>query len=159
MQEILVEKIRTDGGVQSRERINDEYVGELAELIKSGRRLPPAEVYNDGREIWMADGFHRLLAHTRAGKRSIRCNVHKGTKADAVWASCGANEELGLRRTNADKRRAVELARGARSNLTERAIAEHVGVSHTLVQQMHHQLATVANCGGRADASKFPAGA
>jgi hypothetical protein len=31
--------------------------------------------------VWCADGYHRLKAHLAAGKRTIRCNVHKGTLA------------------------------------------------------------------------------
>jgi hypothetical protein len=76
MQELLIETIRTDGGVQSRERINEEYVAELAALIKAGKKLPPIEVYGDGDEVWAADGFHRILGHIEADKRTIRCNVH-----------------------------------------------------------------------------------
>jgi hypothetical protein len=134
MQELLIETIRTDGGVQSRERITEEYVTELADFIKAGKKLPPIEVYGDGGEVWAADGFHRLVAHQRAGKRTIRCNVHRGTKADAAWASCAANQEHGLRRTNADKRHAVEMAVKMRPELSARAVADHVGVDEQMVR-------------------------
>lgn len=145
MQEILIDKIRTDGEVQSRERINDEYVKELSELVKSGKRLPPCDVYNDGVDIWMADGFHRLLAHLDARKRTIRCEVHKGTQTDAVWASCGANLAHGLRRTNADKRHAVELALKTKPELSDQAIADHAGVSHEFVRQIKNAVRQVGN--------------
>lgn len=136
MQELLIETIRTDGGVQSRERISDEYVADLAEAIKGGKKLPPIEVYgNGGGEVWCADGFHRILAHVQAGKRTIRCNVHKGGQQEAAWASCAANQEHGLRRTNADKRRSVEMALRMRPGLSARAIADHVGVDEAMVRQ------------------------
>lgn len=146
MQELLIEKIRTDGGVQSRERISDEYVAELAELIKAGKKLPPIDVYSDGTEIWAADGFHRILAHIKADKRTVRCNVHKGTKADAMWASCAANQEHGLRRTNADKRHAVEMALKIHGGKSDRAIADHVGVSDPFVSGLRRQVLTVSTC-------------
>lgn len=146
MQEILIEKIRTDGGVQSRERISDDYVAELAELIKAGKKLPPVEVFNDGTDIWAADGFHRILAHIKAGKRTARCNIHKGTKADAMWASCAANQEHGLRRTNADKRHAVEMALKINGGKSDRAIADHVGVSDPFVSGLRRQVLTVSTC-------------
>jgi len=147
MQELLLEKIRTDGGVQSRERVNPEYVTELADLIKGGKKLPPIEVYGDGGSaVWCADGFHRILAHQQAGKRTIRCNVHKGTKADAIWASCAANQEHGLRRTNADKRHAVEMALKARPTMSNRALADHVGVDNVFVGTVRRQVLTVSTC-------------
>ena len=135
MQELLIETIRTDSGVQSRERISDEYVADLAEAIKGGKKLPPIEVYGDGDEVWCADGFHRIRAHVEAGKRTIRCNVHKGGQQDAAWASCAANQEHGLRRTNADKRRSVEMALRMRPGLSARAVADHVGVDEAMVRQ------------------------
>ena len=39
MQELLIETIRTDDGVQSRAAINAEYVAELADMLKAGRKL------------------------------------------------------------------------------------------------------------------------
>ena len=146
MQELLIEKIRTDGGVQSRERISDEYVMELAELIKAGKKLPPVDVYSDGTEIWAADGFHRIHAHLKANKRTVRCNVHKGTKADAMWASCAANQDHGLRRTNADKRHAVGMALKIHYGKSDRAIADHVGVSDTFVSGLRSHVPTVGTC-------------
>ena len=140
MQEVLIAKIRTDGGVQSRAAINDEYVKELAEIVQAGKRLPPVSVYNDGTDLWAADGFHRLAAHEQAGKKTIRAEIHKGGQADAAWASCGANQEHGLRRTNSDKRRAVEMALKMRPTASDRAIAEHVGVHVNTVAQARRQL-------------------
>ena len=136
MQELLVETIRIDGGTQSREAIEKQYVAELAEVIKAGTRLPPIEVYGDGTDVWCADGYHRVQAHLAAGKPTIRCNVHKGTREDAIWASCAANQEHGLRRTNADKRRAVEMALKMRPELSTRALADHVGVDETMVRNL-----------------------
>jgi hypothetical protein len=66
-------------------------------------------VFKDGNDYWLADGFHRFLAHSRAGKTSIYEEIRIGTKRDAILYSVGANHEHGLRRTNADKRSAVML--------------------------------------------------
>ncbi len=135
MQELLIETIRTDGGVQSRERINEEYVAELVALIKGGRKLPPIEIYRDETGVWCSDGFHRVRAHLQAERRTIRCNIHDGGQQDAAWASCAANQEHGLRRTNADKRHAVEMALRLRPTLSARAVADHVGVDEGMVRQ------------------------
>jgi hypothetical protein len=136
MQELLVESIRIDGGTQSRETIDKQYVADLAEVIKGGTRLPPIEVYGDGTDVWCADGYHRLEAHLAAGKRSIRCNVHKGTREDAIWASCAANKEHGLRRQKGDIEKAIRMAVELKPSLSQTAIALHIGCTHGRVCQV-----------------------
>jgi len=134
MQEILIANIRTDGGVQSRVAIDAKYVDELAEQIKAGIKLPPVDVYKDSTGTWMADGFHRLRAHEAAGRPNIRAEIHKGGKAEAAWHSCGANTAHGLRRTNADKQRSVEMALKLHPENSDRMIAEHVGITEPTVK-------------------------
>ena len=140
MQELLIEKIRTDVDVQSRERISDEYVEELADLIRAGTKLKPIEVFNDGTDIWVSDGFHRIHAHLKANKRTIRCDVKKGTKMAAMLASCAANKTHGLRRTNADKRRAMELTLKLKPDWSDQAVANHAGVHVNTVALTRRQL-------------------
>ena len=148
--QLLAESIRIDGQTQSRERINEETVKEYAEAMQAppGSRpspaWPPVTVFFDGTEFWMADGFHRLLAVRRIGKKNIAAHVKKGTREDAAWAACGANQTHGLRRTNADKRKAVEMALKLHPEMSNGAIAEHCGVSHTFAGDMRRQVATVA---------------
>lgn len=134
MQDVIIAKIRTDNGVQSRAGINSDYVAELAAMLAVQQVLPPIDVYSDGTETWCADGFHRIAAHESAGRVTIRANVHKGGRDAAAWHSCGANLTHGLRRTNADKRHAVNLAMRMRPELSARAIADHVGVDEQMVR-------------------------
>ena len=140
MQEVLITSIRTDASVQSREKISVEYVQELVEQIKAGKRLPPVDVYRDGEEIWMADGWHRLLAHQEANKRTIRAEVHKGGRKEARWHSVSANQSHGLRRTNEDKRRCVKMALEDKPEMSDQAIADHVGVSVDLARSIRRQV-------------------
>lgn len=143
MQELLIENIRTDNGVQSRAKINEEYVAELADNLKAGAKLPPIDVFHDGSEYWASDGFHRIMAHVRCGKRTIKSTVHKGTHDDAVWASCSANQVHGLRRDNVDKNHAVRMALKIHPEQSDRAIAVHVGVSNTMVSSARKHVSTV----------------
>lgn len=103
-----MDAIRIDGGTQSREKIDETVVGEYAGLIGEGTVFPAVRVYFDGVNHYLADGFHRYHAHRKAGKGSIEADVEKGTLRDAILYSLGANHEHGLRRTNADKRKAVQ---------------------------------------------------
>jgi hypothetical protein len=139
-QELMVASIRTDSGVQSREGINSDHVADMVETLAGGGKLPPVDVYKDPDGVlWLADGFHRLAAHEKAAKASIRCEVHLGTKADAAWHSCGANLAHGLRRTNADKRLAVEKAVRLRPTASIELLCQHCGVSHTFARAIKSQ--------------------
>ncbi|GAG38430.1 unnamed protein product, partial [marine sediment metagenome] len=74
--------IRIDGDTQPREEIDEDTVEAFRECIDRGDEFPPADVFQDGAAIWLADGFHRWHASDRAGHEKMECIVHKGTKAD-----------------------------------------------------------------------------
>ncbi len=133
-----IHNINISGGTQSRVAINQEAVAEYAAAIKDGDFLPDVVVFFDGVENWLADGYHRYFAHLQAGKTSIVVDRRKGTQRDAILYSLSANTIHGLRPTNDDKRKAVltMLADAEWSEMSERAIARHCGVSHTFVQNL-----------------------
>ena len=135
MKTINIKTIRTDGGTQSRVEINNEIVTEYAEAIKAGAEFPAVVVFNDGVDNWLADGFHRFHAHNQAGKTSISADIHQGTARDAVLFSFGANGTHGLKRSNADKRKAVAtmLSDAEWAEWSDRKIAEVCGVGHPFV--------------------------
>lgn len=100
--------IRTDGGTQSRAAINEATVAEYAEAMADENAVfPPVTIYFDGREYWLADGFHRVAAWARIGRIDIPADVRQGDRRRAILHSVAANAAHGLRRTNDDKRRAV----------------------------------------------------
>lgn len=104
---IELSKIRIDGGTQPRAKLNQETVDEYAEAYKSGTSLPPVTLFFDGANYWMADGFHRFFGAKAAGKSRIAEDITPGTLRDAVLFSLSANSRHGLKRSNADKRKAV----------------------------------------------------
>lgn len=101
------DKIRIDGGTQPRAEINETVVAEYAELLADNVELPPVTLFFDGTDYWLADGFHRYHAYRKNGTADIPADVREGTRRDAVLYSVGANADHGLRRSNADKRRAI----------------------------------------------------
>lgn len=138
--------IRRDGGTQSRVLLNDEVVGDYAEAMREGVAFPPVVIFFDGTDYWLADGFHRVEAASVAELGEVEADVRQGTRRDAVLFACGANAVHGLRRTNADKRRAVEtLLRdeewAAWSNVK---IAKACGVATNTVK--NYRDAIMANC-------------
>jgi len=107
VEELNLNDIKIDGGTQPREAICDETVAEYAEALREGAAFPSVTVVRDGASLWLVDGFHRYHAHRRCGREAIAAEVRDGTLRDAVLHSLSANVEHGLRRTNADKRKAV----------------------------------------------------
>lgn len=136
---IETSKIRMDGGTQSRAQINDQTVAEYAEAMQDESPVfPPIVVYYDGSDYWLADGFHRVYAWLRNGRREVPAEIRQGDRRAAVLHSCAANAIHGLRRTNDDKRRAVmtlleDAEWGAWSN---REIARRCGVSDVFVGKL-----------------------
>ena len=128
-----IKEIRLDGGTQSRVKLSEETVSEFADSYRAKIEFPPVVVFWDGPgdDAWLADGFHRVYAAKRVGRTRIAADIRQGDKRDAILYSVGANSEHGLRRTNADKRKAVTMLLrdeewGKRS---DRWIAERCGVS------------------------------
>lgn len=138
VQELLLSKLRLDGGTQPRVALDEETVGEYADAIADGAQMPPLKVMFDGSTYWLYDGFHRFFGHKEAGEAKARCEITQGTRRDAVLASLGANDTHGLRRSNADKRRAVEIALADEEwrELSDREIAKLCHVSHTHVAEV-----------------------
>lgn len=107
MTQLDINTVRIDGGTQSRKQVYDETVASYTEHLLEGGKMPEVVVFNDGKHIWLADGFHRYHAHKRAGFKTIDCDERIGTKRDAFIFSRGANAEHGLPRTTEEKRLVV----------------------------------------------------
>lgn len=139
--------IRTDGGTQMRAELNAATIDEYAQAMQTGALFPAIVVYHDGSEYWLGDGFHRLAAHKRIFDDLIDCEVRSGTRRDAVLCAAGANAAHGLRRTNADKRRAVEaLLRDEEwAAWSDREIARKCNVSADLVGDLRKEIHTVVS--------------
>ena len=105
---IQLSKIRIDGGTQPRAEIDQATVAEYAEAYKSCANLPPITLFYDGAEYWLADGFHRYHGARMAGLNAVYEEITPGTRRDAILFSLSANSKHGLKRSNADKRKAVK---------------------------------------------------
>jgi hypothetical protein len=133
VKEVPLAEVRLDGGTQPRQQIDLSVVADYAADMDAGADFPPGEAVFDGTYHWLFDGFHRLHAERRRESTTVRLNVRPGTVEDARWLALGANKAHGLRRTNEDKRQAVEVALRMRPQESNRAIAGHCGVTHPFV--------------------------
>ena len=153
MYELRIDQIQILDELQSRASTDWKHVDELVELLQSGGQFKePPVVFRqgpDGDEYFLADGFHRVHAYLKAGIETAMFDVRAGGstafRLAKLW-SIQSNITHGLKRSNADKRRAVEmlLADEEWSSNSDRWIAETAGVSHTTVQRAK-ELAQCAN--------------
>lgn len=104
-----LDSIQVDTRAQSRAEIDIVVVGEYAEDIKAGATFPPLVVFYDEKTYWLSEGFHRYHAYQQAEITHVRVVIKTGGLREAILQSLGSNADHGKRRTNADKRRAVEM--------------------------------------------------
>lgn len=147
IQQLDLNLIELSGGTQSRAGFDEATLAEYVSAWERGVQFPPIEVYFDGEYYWLSDGFHRVVSRKRAKvpNSTIAAVIHQGARRDAVLASVGTNATHGLKRTNADKRRAVmTLLRDPEwATWANTAIAEACGVDETLVRTVKSELSSV----------------
>lgn len=144
------EELKITDVISPRAELDEATIDSYAEQMKLGANFPPGVAFWDGKDYWLADGFHRLAATVRCGRKEIEVEIHQGTKEDAIHFACGANARHGLPLRNADKRRVTERMLRARFNawltnpkgkrLSDHDIARHIGVSQPFVSAMQKEL-------------------
>lgn len=113
---------------------NPKIIGEYTSRIQTGAVFPPVTAFRDADGVtWLADGFHRVAAHEAAGRDDIAIDLRDGSRLDALAFAAQANTGHGLRRTTADKRRAVVMLLAARPDWSDRQIADSAAVDHKTV--------------------------
>lgn len=138
-----LDELVLDGRCQARADVDHDAVQEYRAAYEAGADLPPLTVFLVSGVPYVIDGFHRLPAAMSAGKRWAKCAVAgEGTIDEAIWRATAVNQAHGVRRTNADKRKAVRLALETEIGMEQssRVIAEHVGVSDVFVSKVRDEI-------------------
>lgn len=146
VEEVELGLVCYDEDLQARCGFDEETVADYVGCLDA---LPPPVVFFDGDWYWIGDGNHRRKAHADAWRSHIKVEVRpnypgKEAKASARWYAVGANTTHGLRRTNADKRRAVRMALEMEPGMANRAIANHVGVDDKTVASVRKEMSAGA---------------
>jgi hypothetical protein len=136
--------IRRDGETQHRTTVNPGIVAEYSDLMRAGVVFPPVQVWWDGSEFWLSDGFQRIQAAELASFREITANVLHGTLSDARWDSYAANATHGVRRTAEETKRVVRLAieHPMAANLSNVELARHLKIPETTLRRWRHKLSS-----------------
>lgn len=137
---LALQHIARDEHLQMRAKIDTDYIDQLAEVLSAGKdfdgQLPV--VFQAGGQNWLADGYQRYAAHEKSGIKKMKCLVRVGSFRDAQAYALSANARHGARRTNDDKRKAVETALDDEEwgQFSDGAIAELCGVSDRFVASL-----------------------
>ena len=131
-----------DGGAQMRVEMKPDVVLDYAADMVAGATFPPVVVYHDGTGYWLGDGFHRVEAARKLERETIDAEVLDGDARQAILHGIGSNASHGLRRTQADKRQAIErLLRDEEwSKWSNREIAKVAKVDHKTVGKVRRDL-------------------
>jgi hypothetical protein len=110
--ELATDNILASAATQVRKKLDKDTIDQYTEALKNGAIFPPLVVFaeHESDRYILADGFHRHHAYVNAEVDKCEVEVHEGSLHEALLWALGSNDEHGLRRTNADKRNAVEMA-------------------------------------------------
>lgn len=144
---LAIDLIKTDGGTQMRAELSVDVYMDYRDKILAGVEFPPLDVFFDGSEYWLADGFHRFYGHREAKRGSVKAIVHNGTVRDAILFAVGANDGHGLRRNKLDKRNAIStlLNDGEWCKWSNGVVAEKCKVTPQYVGEIRRELETVSS--------------
>jgi len=146
---VSLASIVIDDRFQTRAAIDHAAIEDYIEAIRVTGRwpFPPIKIVSQ----FLVDGFHRVTAAKRVAadpetavelRKSLQSIPFERVSIDltsdnipmlALQHALAANQTHGLRRTNADKRRAVELAVDRWPDKSDREIATLAGTSHPFV--------------------------
>jgi transposase-like protein len=142
---VKIDRIRQDGGTQQRARLNQAVVAQYADAMSDGGVFPPVEVWDDGTEYWLSDGFHRLAAASLCRRDTIQAIINRGTVSEAVWHSFGTNTRHGLRRTCQETRNIVTraLKHSNAMHLSNNRLAAHLGIPESTLRRWRKEVRCV----------------
>jgi hypothetical protein len=137
---IDIDKIIRDPRCQSRTGVDPWLVQEYVVALKEGAVMPPLSTIQAEEGHYIYDGFHRYEAYMRTEAKEIEVETEPGDIWDAIERSCSVNATHGKRRTNEDKRRAVEtmlrVMRHRGESWSNREIARRCAVSSRFVDNL-----------------------
>lgn len=140
---ITLSAIDRDTSIQCRAEIDLSVVNDYGVRMVENDKFPPVVLFGTTEHCYIGDGWHRVLAAEACDFKTIPAILRPGGRVEALRHALAANAAHGHRRSNADKRRSVQLALTEWPDLSSVQIAERCAVSHTFVDSIR-QPATVA---------------
>ena len=133
MPQVSLDSLIVDPTIQIR-RANHEPT--IQRYMDSFENLPPIDVFDTSEGKLVADGFQRLAAARRLGKKRIGAQVHKGTREDAVEFAVIANTRSGYPLTLEERNDGIQRLKQLHPDWTPPQIAEAMSVSSDTVRKI-----------------------
>ena len=144
---IKLEDVNIDYAAQPRDNgLDADHVSELEAAYQSGEPIePPVVWFLPDETYWLSQGYHRTTAMKRAGLKQAKFRVRTGNPDEWYEDAQASNQGHGLKRSNADKRKAALNMVRRFPKRSDRAIAEKLGIHHDLVASCRRELAESAS--------------
>ena len=133
---IFLNEIDIENSPKVRAELNEATAAEYGQIIKQDKKaLPPPVVFQEkgGKYFFLADGLHRVTGAKIIGDKTMVCEVREGGFEEALTHALTCNVKHGLRRTQADKKRAVEAALAQWPKLSDTELSKRAQVDHKTV--------------------------
>jgi hypothetical protein len=142
MLELALDQIVVDPAIQPRESLAPDVVNDYQAEYQRGENMPPLVVYLIDGVHYLVAGFHRHEAARRAGRASLLCEIHSGSRDDAELAAIESNRSNAHRMSRADNNRAIVkmLKHPAWGQWVDAEIARRIGVDPKTVAARRHEL-------------------
>lgn len=142
---VQLDTLTKDAELSCRVRLDAATVEAYAEAMKAGATFPPIVVFRDSKgALFVGDGHHRVASALAASLTDLPADVRQGGRREALLHAAGSNAQHGLRRTQADVRRAIALVLQACPKHSDRKVASTVGCNHETVGSVRKALAESA---------------
>ena len=164
---IPLDKISTyDRSLQVRGGVDPDKVEQYRQIMRDNGvdgavgYMDPIMVFfeTDDGPRWIADGFHRIAAAEAEAVAKIPTILRQGNKSKALRFALGENGHHGAQFSNAEKRKAAELAvlDPEVGKLTDQKIAALIGCSPSLVSDARRGETPAAKATKRAAKKQAP---
>jgi hypothetical protein len=139
---LFIKDLLLDQKYPARSRMDPQVIKDYEGLISEGVEMPPIKVVSIQNQLYVVDGFHRVYAYRNQGRDRIEADVVDGNDRLALELAVSANQAHGLRRSNQDKTKAVEMVLDDLELMCEsdRFIAKLCGVSPPFVGDIRTRL-------------------
>lgn len=133
---VKIDKIKApsmmDGRVDPTDIRVQMHVESIRKCENGSWPLGNLEVFYDGQDYWLVDGFLRITAAKLEGRTKVPCIVHKGSDTEA-WEHRFLGPPKSLPLTMADRKGIVNWLLDRPEKYTQKEISEISGVSRSTV--------------------------
>ncbi len=135
-----ISKIVVNETTQARANIDAAVIDKMIDDLRAGDVFKAIDVFLEDGIYYLSDGWHRVTAHTKAGRPLIEANVRDGGARDAYLASLKANDGMPLSLIERKCAASRLLSDAEWSRLPDREIGRRCGMHGETIGDMRKKL-------------------